>query len=387
MTGIRIGLPQMYKEPGEKRDFLPAFVSWLSHHGAQVFLEHGYGGEMGYKETDYLRLAPGIRFVPHKEAYRQDYVLVLRCPYENELRLMHPGACLISMLHYPTRPQRVALLRSLQLEGISLDSLKDDSGRRLVENLRAVAWNGINAAFQTLMDIYPEPGFSSPKRPPIQVTLLGAGAVGAHVVQAAVRYGNDKLRKSLSEAGVPGVQVNVVDYDVTRLDGFMLDLLKRTDILVDATQRPDPSVPVIPNDWIQYLPGHAVLLDLSVDPYQCQTRPFYVKGIEGIPQGNLDQYVFAPDDAAYDSVPECIPNRHRRWAVSCYSWPGITPKKCMEVYGRQVRPIIHTIIDRGGIQNISPEGRFFERAIARAQLSRWPEAVDLQLPGGNGPGG
>ena len=27
--------------------------------------------------------------------------------------------------------------------------------------------------------------------------------------------------------------------------------------------------------------------------------------------------------------------------------------------------------EMGGIENIDPQGRFFERAIARAQLSRW----------------
>jgi alanine dehydrogenase len=368
---IHIGLPQMYKEPGEKRDFLPAFVAWLYKQGAQVVLEHGYGSEMGFTEADYLAVAPGIRFVPHKEAYRQDYVLVLRYPTDDEIRLMHPGACLLCMLHFPTRPQRVALLRSLGLEAISLDGLVDDSGRRLIENLRSVGWNGVEAAFKTLQKIYPAPGFESPQRPPVQVTLLGAGAVGSHVVQAAVRYGNEKLRRKLVAAGVPGVQVNVIDYDITPYQNFMQEILARTDILVDATQRPDPGLPVIPNDWIAYLPEHTVLLDLSVDPYQCNTEPFYVKGIEGIPQGNLDQYVFSPDDPAYEQVPPCIPTRHRRYAVSCYSWPGIYPRSCMEIYGRQIRPIMHVLIERGGISNINSQGRYFERAIARAQLTRW----------------
>ena len=368
---FHIGLPQMYKEPGEKRDFLPAFVAWLYKQGAQVVLEHGYGSEMGFTAADYLAVAPGIRFVPHKEAYRQDYVLVLRYPTDDEIRLMHPGACLLCMLHFPTRPQRIALLRSLGLEAISLDGLVDDSRRRLIENLRSVGWNGVEAAFKTLQKIYPAPGFESPQRPPIQVTLLGAGAVGSHVVQAAVRYGNEKLRRKLVAAGVPGVQVNVIDYDITPYQNFMQEILSRTDILVDATQRPDPGLPVIPNDWIASLPEHAVLLDLSVDPYQCNTEPFYVKGIEGIPQGNLDQYVFSPDDPAYEQVPPCIPTRHRRYAVSCYSWPGIYPRSCMEIYGRQIRPIMHVLIERGGISNINPQGRYFERAIARAQLTRW----------------
>jgi alanine dehydrogenase len=326
LENIHIGLPQMYKEPGEKRDFLPKFVAWLQKQGAQVLLEHGYGSEMGFSKADYLSLAPGIRFVSHKEAYRQDYVLVLRYPTDDEVRLMHPGACLLCMLHFPTRPQRVALLRSLGLEAVTLDGLMDDSGRRLIENLRSVGWNGVEAAFKTLQGIYPAPGFDSPSRPPIQVTLLGAGAVGSHVVQAAVRYGNENLRRKLVEAGVPGVQVNVIDYDITPYENFMQGILSRTDVLVDATQRPDPGIPVIPNDWIAHTPEHAVLLDLSVDPYQCNSEPFYVKGIEGIPQGNLDQYVFSPDDPAYDEVPPCIPTRHRRYAVSMLFLAGYLPQ-------------------------------------------------------------
>jgi alanine dehydrogenase len=275
------------------------------------------------------------------------------------------------MLHYPTRPERVAFLKSLGIEGLSLDSLKDDTGRRLVENLRLVAWNGIEAAFNTLQTTYPNPpGFDNPARPPIRVTLLGAGAVGSHVVSAAIRYGNEELRRDLIQSGIPGVAVTTVDYDLTGNESYMRELLSQTDILVDATQRPDPTRPVIPNKWIGDMPQHAVLLDLSVDPYNCVKDPFYVKGIEGIPQGNLDQYVFTPDDPIYQTLPECIDTNCRRYAVSCYSWPGIHPKACMEVYGRQIRPILHVLIEKGGIQNINPNGRYFERAIARAQLSR-----------------
>jgi len=366
-----IGLPRMHLEPGERRDFLPRFVARLEKQGAQLVLEHNYGSGMGFSESDYLSEAPSLHFVSHKETFQQDYTLVLRCPSDDEIRLMKPGSCLISMLHYPTRPKRIEFLRDNKLEAISMDSIKDDSGRRLIENLRSVAWNGVETAFKTLRKIYPVPGFDSPYRGPIRFTLLGAGAVGSHVVQAAIRYGDDRLRQHLFSAGTPGVKVEVVDYDLTGHESTMRAILSRTDILVDATQRPDPRRPVIHNEWIAVMPSHAVLLDLSVDPYNCATDPIIVKGIEGIPQGNLDQYVFAPDDAAFEDIPKCIPTQHRRHSVSCYSWPGIYPKQCMEVYGRQLRPVLLTLIEKGGIQNIDMSGRFFERAIARAQLSRW----------------
>jgi alanine dehydrogenase len=368
---FRIGLARMHVEAGERRDFLPDFVAQLEKYGAQVVLEQGYGSGMGLHDADYQSVAPGVSFASHEDIYQQDYVLVLRCPSEDHLRRLRSGACLISMLHYPTRPKRVDFLNSLGIEAISLDSLKDDSGRRIVENLRAVAWNGVEVAFQTLRTIYPAPGFESPQRKAIHVTLMGAGAVGMFVMQAAIRYGNEAIWRDLAARGVPGAQVLVVDYDTTTVAAVMQKILAETDVLVDATQRPDPSHVVIPNEWIACMPEHAVLLDLSVDPYQCNGSQRIVKGIEGIPQGNLDQYIFRPDDPAYQHMPSCVNAVHRRFAVSCYSWPGIHPRDCMKIYGHQLRPIIRNLIEKGGVENIDPKGRFFERAIHRAMLSRW----------------
>jgi alanine dehydrogenase len=367
---VFLGLPRMHKEPGERRDFLPDFVSRLTRRGAQVTLEESYGAGLGLPEDAFAQ-SDNVRFAPREEAYHQPWVIVLRAPTSDELDWMAPGSLLISMLHYPTRPERVADLRRRGLEAISLDSIKDDSGRRLVENLKAVAWNGIRQAFAVLAQTYPAPGFTSPRRPPIRVTLLGAGAVGSHVVRAAALYGDLDLRSRLAKGGVAGVVTQTVDFDVTGRADVMRDLLAATDVLVDATQRPDPSRPVIPNAWIEWLPSHAVILDLSVDPYDCDLDPPYLKGIEGIPHGNLDRFLFPPDDPAYDRLPPCVDASHRRHALSCYSWPGLEPSECMRHYGQQIQPILRVLIERGGPQAIRPRGRFFERAIARALLSRW----------------
>ncbi|HRQ24906.1 MAG TPA: hypothetical protein PLF42_15880, partial [Anaerolineales bacterium] len=155
---ITIGMPRMYAEYSERRDFLPNFVARLIKLGADVSLEHGYGAGMGLTEEAYLQAAPQVNFVSHDDAYNQSIVIILRCPVEEDLRRLKPGACLISMLHYPTRPDRVELLHSLGIEAISLDSLTDDNGRRLIENLRSVAWNGLEVGFQVLRRTYPAPG-------------------------------------------------------------------------------------------------------------------------------------------------------------------------------------------------------------------------------------
>jgi alanine dehydrogenase len=263
------------------------------------------------------------------------------------------------------------LLKSLKINAISLDSIKDDSGKRLIENLRSVGWNGLEAALHVLRDNYPEPGLDAVDRDPIHVTVLGVGAVGVHAVQAASRYGDVELWGKMAKRGVPGIQVTAVEYDSTGHEDIMKELLSRTDILVDATQRPDSSHPVIPNDWVGWMPEHGVIVDLSVDPYLLDDKPPVVRGIEGIPQGNLDQYIFQPDDPKWDElVPAAIPSQHRRTTVSCYSWPGVHPKACMRHYGKQLTPLINRLL-KTGYDNLSLEGGHFERALFRSTLKAW----------------
>ena len=368
---ITFGLARMHVESGERRDFLPKLVADLEERGVLVHLEYGYGAGMGLTEGDYLKVAPGVRFVPYKEVFKQQYVLVLRCPVDEDLKMMEPGSCLISMLHYPTRPQRVELLRSLEIEAVSLDSIKDDSGRRMIENMRSVAWNGLEAGFQVLRRIYPSPGMGNPKRAPIHATVMGVGAVGVHAVQAACRYGDEKLWVKMAERGAPGVQVTALEYDLAGQEDIMHDILARTDLLVDATQRRDTSVPVVPNEWIAWLPEHAVIVDLAVDPYTLDAEPPVVRGVEGIPQGNLDQYVFPADDPKWDKlVPESIPSKHRRTAVTCYSWPGVHPEACMRHYAHQLEPLIFHLVKKG-CDGLSIEGDHIERALYRATLKAW----------------
>jgi len=370
---ISIGLANMHKEAGEVRAFLPDFVSDLENSGAKIYLEYDYGGGMSFTQEDYASVAPGVTFTSLQEIFQQDYVLVLRYPDDEAINWMRSGGCLISMVHYPTRPGRVALFQERNIVSISLDTITDDSGKRMIENLRSVGWNGVNTAFKALSNTYPDPGLFNPERLPIQVTLLGAGAVGIHVVQAAIQYGDPDLRSRMVSDEVPGVKVMVVDYDITPHKTLMSDILRSTDILVDATQRLDASQPVIPNSWIAYLPQHAIITDLAVDPYTLETDPPVVRGIEGIPQGNLDKYIFSPDDLDWEqTIPPYIPSKHRRTTVSCYSWPGISPKECMDHYGDQLKPFMRVLLKKG-YKNLNPQSSFLERALYRASLKGWME--------------
>lgn len=365
-----VGLPRMHMEAGERRDFLPEFVAAADRAGAgEIVLEHGYGSGMGFGPEAYLTASSKVRFADYVEVLASDVVTVIRCPGEAALRSMRPGALLITMLHYPTRPRRTRLVADLGLRAISLDGVVDDFGRRQVENLEAVGWNGVRLAFVEIARMHPH--FAHPSRRPLRVTCLGAGAVGAHAVRAATRYGDPELRAELAAHDVPGVEVTVVDFDLTRHEEYLLGRLEVTDLLIDATQRLDATRPIVPNPWIAALPADAVILDLAVDPYDFTVDPPRTKGIEGVPHGNLDRYVFPVDDPAWDELDHGIDTRQRRLALSCYAWPGIEPADCMRVYGRQIEPVVGVAlrvpVDRLDVESADPQ----ERAVAHAELRRW----------------
>jgi alanine dehydrogenase len=263
------------------------------------------------------------------------------------------------------------------LKTISLDSIVDQNDVRLVENMKAVAWNGLEVAFGLLEERWPD--LIRPDGQPIQTLLLGTGMVGKHAVDAAVHLGNIERNNQHLENGGPGAVCCAVGRNLTYHRDEMIELLKEIDILIDATQRRNPSEPVIPNELIQYMPPHAILLDLSVDPYLPDAHPPVVRGIEGIPRGNLDKFVFRPDDPEWeDTVASGVPTTYRRTAVSCYSWPGFHPEACMTHYAQQLHPLMPVIFEKG-YDDLSLDGGYFEQALYRATLKALEKHVTDEI--------
>ena len=375
-TPKSIGFPRMEQEVGEKRVFLPDFIQRMADLGFQVMIEEGYGSRSGFDKADYRQGNIKVSFGSRQDVFDQDLVLILRSP-DKDFERMKPGTILMSMLHYPTHPKRVPRFIELGLRTISLDSIVNDNDVRLMENMRAVAWNGLEVAFGLLEDRWPR--FMRPDGKPIQTLLLGTGMVGKHAVDAAVHLGNIERNNEHIASGGPGVICRAVGRNLSEQADEMFALLRNTDILIDVTQRRNPAKPVIPNKWIQHLPEHGILVDLSVDPYIPDVDPPVVRGIEGIPKGDLDKYVFQPADPDWENtIAPGMPTQHRRTTVTCYSWPGFHPEACMIHYAQQLNPMM-PILFKKGYDGLSLRGGFFERALYRATLKNWEKELDNKI--------
>lgn len=359
-----IGFPRQQHEAREVRDFTPELFAFLQGFDVQVVAEETYGSGLGLAADAYRAANQRLTFGTAAQCFAADLVVVLRCPPVSQLALLRKGSALLSMLHFPTRPERVAFCEEAGVNGFAMDQVVDDLGRRLIENLDAVARNGVAVGMGALARNWSD--FAAPSRGPLRVLVLGAGAVGAHALRWAVQYGDPEVRRLQTSRGVAGVEVIAVDVELTTDVDYVTKTLPTIDLLVDATQRRDTSVPVIRNAWLELMPKHAVIVDLAADPYDASTTPPRTKGVEGIPHGNLDQHVFEPADPAWDKLGPGVPTAARRTACSCYSWPGIRPLESSRSYGNQLQPVLRALIEQSPEGLSVTGGRMAERAVARS---------------------
>jgi len=356
----------MIVEAGEKRVFLPEFIQWLTQQGLRVFLEKDYGERLDLKFEDYKQGNKNIIECSREEAFQQDLVLILRSPKMEEYSLLGKNSTFITMVHFPTRPKRVSHLANNGIRTISLDSIADYRNIRLVENMRSVAWNGLRSAFEVFQNQWTD--LNKPDGKPVKTLIMGTGMVGKYAIDAATKLGNADLNRQHMKIGGNGAIAVSVGRNITNRPESLEELFSDADILVDATQRRDASTSIVRNSQLEMLPEHAMVVDLSVDPYALDSDPAVTKGIEGIPQGSLDKYVFAPSDPDfYETIPEIIPSKVKRHTVSCYSWPGVYPKESMEHYANQLRPLFRVLLEKG-YDDLSPDGDYFEQALYNGTL-------------------
>jgi alanine dehydrogenase len=381
---ITIGLPKLVAPVGFRRGFCPDFVYDLSTlKGVQILLEHGYGDDLRYKKHQYMRNA-NISFASRNTIFRTSTIILsLTSPTDKDIRKM--GACqtLISMLHFPTHPERNELIRRVGLKAISLDSIKDEEGKRMIQDFSRTAQNAITEGFIRLRKNCGDSYWFDRKRDPIMVYLLGFGELGKEAATAAITMGNTQFQKKLVKRKANPFVVVVPTTSIHSRHGYHRSVFNPErvknggvpHILVDVSRRKNLSKPIITESDMRLLPPETVIVDISADRYEGES---VVKAISGIPTGDEKQCVFSVSDRAWRNRKQIpagyqLAKGNRRTVVSHYAWPNYGSVKerrdNMKRYADQLFPVVqyvaHTLLH--GV-NDSDEFESLGKSILEATL-------------------
>jgi len=375
------GFPQMDLIKGVRRSYPPHLILAIAKSNkVLLYLEEGYGEDIGFTKSDYL--VENVSFKPKFEVFsHSDYIVCITAPSAREIDMMKEGQTLLAFLHYNTHDVRNRLFYDRKINTISLDELIDSAtNRRMVEDLRATSFNAVKAALIALKESWGDDKWFSKYREHIKAYVMGTGKVGAHAINALANFRYTGLRKELVENGNCKIVVVALGFRETGDKKFMNKyVLPNADILVDATYRPEGKnhLHIIDKEQLEILPQDAVICDVSADKYDISGKTHVVKGIQGIPTGKDQDYgrpIFNRNhptflDDAYVPKEYQLTSRQIRTSVSSYSWPSFGDNSDrlanVEIYARQIKPILQFLIDNG-IEGINTPEDFKTTALNNA---------------------
>jgi len=360
-----VGFPRINTQrwPGEIREFSPDYIGrlltsvpWLS-----VNIEEDYGSGMAlvkgaegsYSWSSYQALKerfPGrVSFGGHREAYRQDAAFVFKYSEPDELGEMRPGSSLVSMIHYPSRPDRVQYLMEHGIQGLSLDSIVGPDGREVYDP-RGTSITGEVLGYEIAKRM--TDGFRGIDK--LKVVFLGAGGVGSNAIRVW-----DTI--DAMHPDDPPVVMIALGSSAMYDESIRQEAIRGAHVLVDAAYRSDPTKSIVTAEEFSSM-ALRVLVDLAGDEYDGNV----VKAVEGIRVlGTLDNliYMLTPDSQepmgfGYSKVEykkgwpsvdlsgfEFSPDEG--YVVTCGSWPGVLPIRFLEVYEPKMTELLVPFLQEG----------------------------------------
>jgi len=357
------GFPQMDLIKGIRRSYPPHLILSIARSNkVLLYLEDGYGEDIGFDGSEYQ--VENVSFKPKAEVFsHSDYIICITAPSAREIDMMKEGQTLLAFLHYNTHDVRNRLFYDRKIHTISLDELIDPAtNRRMVEDLRATSFNAVKASLIALKESWGDDKWFSPYREHIKAFVMGTGKVGAHAINALANFRYTGLRQELVANGNCKIAVVALGFRETGDKDFMNKyILPNADILIDATYRPEGKnhLHIIDKEQLEVMPKDAVICDVSADKYDVSGETHVVKGIQGIPTGKDKEYgrpIFHRDhdaftDESYIPKEYQLTPRQIRTSVSSYSWPSFGDdsdrSENVEIYARQIKPILQFLIDNG----------------------------------------
>jgi len=267
---MKIGIPKEIKV-GENRVALPAAgVLDLIEAGHEVFVETGAGASI--KDEEYIAVGASITATA-EEAWKQEMVLKVKEPLEEEYHFLREDLVLFTYLHLAANKPLAEELMKSKVKTIAYESVQLENGALpLLAPMSEVAGRLATQIGARCLEKVPEgkgillggvPGVKKGK-----VTIIGGGISGANAAKIALGMGADVTILDVSTKRLQELdnQFNGAVKTLMSNHFNIQEELKTADLVIGAVLLPGHKAPVlVTEEMVKAMPEHSVIVDIAID--------------------------------------------------------------------------------------------------------------------------
>lgn len=356
-----IGIPKEAYFQEKRICLTPDAVSAIVNNGHRVLMEKGAGLEAGFSDADYSEAGAQLTEDTQK-VFACPLILKVEPPTLEELEWIKPKTVLISALQLKTRQRKYfETLAKKKITALAFEFIKDeDHSYPLVKALSEIAGTAsVLIAAELMVNAKRGNGLlfgNISGVPPIEVVVIGAGAVGEFAVRSALGLGANVKVFDSSITKLRTIQTNVgrILYTSTLQPKNLMKALLRCDVAIGAVRGHNRAPILVSEDMVRRMKKGAVVIDVCVDMGGC---------FETTEMTSHDSPTVIKHDVIHYGVPN-IPARY--------------PKTASISISNIFTPYLLEIAENGGLENAIrfddglKNGLYFYRGILTSKaISDW----------------
>lgn len=285
---VKVGVPKE-TSPGEKRVALvPSVATRLAKLGVEILLEKGAGEGTKIPDSAYQ----GVTLVDgNKSLYKDcDIILKVQSPSQEQIRLMHEGAILLSFLQATREANKVKLLRDRKITCFAMElvpRITRAQGMDALSSQASVAgYKAALIAANTLERFLPMLTTAAGTIRPAKVLVIGAGVAGLQAIATAKRLGaqveaydvRSATKEQVESLGARFVQADVraegeggyarelTDAEKQAQQDMLAQHVAQADAVITTASVPGREAPkIISKAMVDGMKPGAVLVDLAAE--------------------------------------------------------------------------------------------------------------------------
>lgn len=273
---LYIGIPKELSLYEKRICLTPDAVAALVAQGHRILIERKAGAYAGYTDMEYNEAGAEVTS-DRERIFGCPIILKMEPPSLDELKLINPGAVLLSALQLKARNKEYfKIIQEKKITAIAFEFIRDsDNTYPAVQMLSEIAGTAaILVAGEIMASESKHIGLllgNISGVPPTEVVVLGAGTVGLFAARAALGLGANVrvFDNSINKLRHLQSQLKQPIYTSTIQPKSLMKALMRCDIAIGAVRGHNRAPVLVSETMVENMKPGSIIVDVSIDMGGC----------------------------------------------------------------------------------------------------------------------